>query len=36
MEGIRTKYDAQRGVVRYLNYDTQEDLSIQLDNPIAL
>ena len=36
MQGIQTKYDAVHGVVRYMQYDTEEGVNIQLDDPVVL
>ncbi len=36
MEGIRTKHNTQHGCVRYLDYDTQEGVNIQIDDPMVL
>lgn len=36
MQGVRSKHDTQNGVVRYLQYDTEEGVNVQIDNPLVL
>ena len=36
MQGQRTIHDVVNGVVRYLKYDTEGSVDIQLDNPLNL